>query len=146
MLDYCAAVARATGHAMWSESFRAEWEMSGLPCPALTLPDGQCAIYEARPLECHLRVNPTVCERPYFIGSPWADSVVPPLLMAAAAHNEHDYAELNMPATRDPITVLKASRTMREIVNVCQQMDQRLYSGAGSSEPLAKTLNEVLSE
>lgn len=143
LLDYCSSVARDTGHTMWSESFRAEWEMSGLPCPALMLPSGQCVIYDARPLECHLRVNPVACERPFYTGSPWANSSVPPLLMAAATHNVYDYAETD-PPSRDPITVLKAGRTMHEIVTLCQQMDTRLYGKAGLSEPLAKTLSEAL--
>ena len=63
--------------------------------------------------------------------------------MAAATHNAFDYAEPD-PPSRDLVTVLKAGRTMSEIVTLCQQMDTRLYGKTGPSEPLAKTLGEAL--
>lgn len=144
MLEYHTMVVRDTGHAAWSEAFRAEWEVANLPCPALILPDGWCLIYEVRPLECHLRQNPEECLRPYYNGSPWAGAVVPPLLLAASAHNAHDYALAEHPS-REPLPVLKASRTLREIVNVCLQMDTRLFGTNGSAQPLAQTLSDALS-
>lgn len=115
---------KESGYAPDSNALRDEWDQAGFACPALVLPEGTCLIYEARPLECHMRISTQECYRPIFSRTV---SVVPQILDEPEGTPRHHHHE-------------GMFRYMGGLIQLCRQIDTLRVRTPGASKPLVAVL------
>lgn len=122
-----------------SASFDGAWEEMGGACPMLE-DDGNCIIYERRPVECRLVFSPYPCQRPFSQAN--QTLLMQPVYTLDWAVEQAE--ELLDVIEKRGFQYERRVGFLKGITDLCRQIDTWVYGREGTSFPLPKILLSVL--